>query len=775
MRIYLKNNIAKQLDTDPQVALSTVFVSPFFEQGGSWTLPLTLKHTPRNDIFFNYAGRFYAAQSAQARRFEVTVEAQTLVLSGILTLQSASANGYEAGITFQDANYYSRFGALTLQDCMKGLYYTPFAANKPDLNSTDVIYKGNTDDDYKTIIDRRKDVLRVLNARLNADNQMTESVLDSEVNNFFIFPVKTKDKNIDLNDICNYSPDFSISTDEIGSQNRTTNLANDNSQNLQLSAQYLKGDNYGYGVTVFLRLKYVIEQVFAKIGYTVSFDFGTAAEQQALRRQANRATGKIESAPCFYAIAKYFDRLCVLNNTADSIMPGYIPYEALVPNTTVTDFLQTLFSEFGFAFFEDAPMHCTMRMMANVLSSEHTIFPATIKEDSIEVSFADPAGLKLQHKSVKPDGWNEDEDMEAFFTKYPAAPLLVRYNCTDSGRYYNIADYMVNSSAIDLPIRRRTGPRNPAGIGARDLDSFKQWEDPLINYNGLGGIPLPDGYPDEPEPIISGVGKLRYVNGWHTDAYRPAICSGLSSFDTWGNIRVCSEPGHLPLTAPDSFCYRPDQDLAEQELKSELTDCPVDVLLCHSKYAGGNVNYMPVPAPMMDGIRNVTCNVKVGSEEQKQSECPLAFCFYAGRYTSSCVHFTLVTNEDGTYSRGAAIGQSDQIRVPYGTRSYNIDKDYCKDPNTYEDEQNPYHSGYGAWRLNTRFAVEFFHKEYSELLEKGMHTITFETDLTYYQISNLRFDTIYYSGMYRFLIKQIESSLTENQLRQKTTITAYLI
>jgi len=92
---------------------------------------------------------------------------------------------------------------------------------------------------------------------------------------------------------------------------------------------YLNGNlvevSKGYGITPFLKLNYVLKRIFEYFGYELNLSHFESDDN--------------------------LNRIVIPNNTADSLMMGYIDYAQLVPTGTINDFLDNIRKAFGCEFF----------------------------------------------------------------------------------------------------------------------------------------------------------------------------------------------------------------------------------------------------------------------------------------------------------------------------------------------------------------------------------------------------------------------------------------
>lgn len=118
----------------------------------------------------------------------------------------------------------------------------------------------------------------------------------------------------------------------------------------EYTQQFMENDvlvdiGIGYGITPFLRIKYILEFIFGEYGFTVDFT------------ELNARFIKFES-------------LCIENNIADAIYAGRIKYSQLVPDLTIKDFLTKVSTYFGGKFIvNENSKVAKFRLFSNVLTT----------------------------------------------------------------------------------------------------------------------------------------------------------------------------------------------------------------------------------------------------------------------------------------------------------------------------------------------------------------------------------------------------------------------
>ena len=107
-----------------------------------------------------------------------------------------------------------------------------------------------------------------------------------------------------------------------------------------------RAENPNYlNYTVHLRLDFVLHYIMQSIGKELIIDY--------------------PSNPPFTT----FDKVVIVNNTMDTITPGFIPYEVLVPDIKVKDFLLNICAQYGCALFSEKYSIVHLRFISEIFKS----------------------------------------------------------------------------------------------------------------------------------------------------------------------------------------------------------------------------------------------------------------------------------------------------------------------------------------------------------------------------------------------------------------------
>lgn len=147
----------------------------------------------------------------------------------------------------------------------------------------------------------------------------------------------------------------------------------------------------GYGITPFIRVWRVLELIFDHFGYKIS-DNPFKTDYQ-LRR------------------------LCVLNNTTDTIVLNKIDYSQLLPDTTAVDFLKSLYCRFGLKVFVDGGTKTVrLRLLKDIFASTN-LSPLSISSLP-DIEYTEPKQLKLSAATNLDKAKPETDNFSDFLKKY---------------------------------------------------------------------------------------------------------------------------------------------------------------------------------------------------------------------------------------------------------------------------------------------------------------------------------------------------------------------
>ncbi len=279
----------QSLHLPPEFELEASFKNPLFSKDeGSGTLPATLPGTPHNFKAFGFPDRIDMAERILQRRVRVT--------SGIYqrmgtasVLDASKSEGININIGFDEGEFWERINNLSLPELFTAenqqnvINYGSVASAITEMNR---ILKTPNDNDEFSVFEILLDV---------AKNEVGRTVLYK------------------LNEI---------------TQNPNWGLKNtgDWQEFILLDKEFIQiGNPRGYGISPFLKLGFLLEKIFDRLGYSlIENPFKTDTDLK---------------------------KIVVLNNSRDAIASGTLKYSDIVPTCTVNELLDTLMAKFGAVLF----------------------------------------------------------------------------------------------------------------------------------------------------------------------------------------------------------------------------------------------------------------------------------------------------------------------------------------------------------------------------------------------------------------------------------------
>ena len=307
MHIRLKDTGAI-LDMKPDTKLSITLNNPMLKEQGSMSLPLALPYTPAN--MRNLGDVNLQSLFKYRRNRDVLVEAGVYQKQGLLRIASGSKE-LEGAVYLEESPLYARMKEKDMKQA--------FDITRP---ASDFRVAGAFSSDLDMMI-----------------KYMELVMVGSIEDDFFLFPVATDHFDQDITSSAgttNYTF-YQVLNEQYSALYPTdSDLATDlNGEPYfklcgRIERTYYDGSRFtkapkGYSITPFLRQSYVLRRIFAYFGYELRESaFDTDPEMQ---------------------------KIAVLNNTADAITKAQLKYSQLVPSTKISDYLQSVRTDYGCEFF----------------------------------------------------------------------------------------------------------------------------------------------------------------------------------------------------------------------------------------------------------------------------------------------------------------------------------------------------------------------------------------------------------------------------------------
>lgn len=401
----ISGNIALDLSEDFSVQIEET--NPVFNDRGSQSVPCTVPASRRNMAALGFPHRLDAAVSPNVSDKKVTVVDGVYSRSGRLNVTEASRSaGFTFNIGFDNSTAYAAWKERRLPELGSLPSWTP-----PQMSSG-----GH-------VADILEELFRVYQS---ADPQKSD---------FAVFPVVV-DKvsaSVDGKDQVFYEtlnvPDFDR---KLAIPDKITRVMDGTPTTVSVP--------HGYAVSPFLRVWRVLELIFDDLGLEIA---------------SNPFKEDVELA-----------RLVVLNNAADAVCAGRVNYAELLPDVSVSDFMNALWVRFGLVYFVSFDRHSVdLRLIRDIVDDPAGLSIDDFRAGMPTVFFEQPQYVRLS-ASASIDG---------------AAPAAQRFE--EFARGLDIDDVRIGKNVADW--RNLGSPEEPDWDG----DVKDDYED---------DYPEPD--PDFPEP-----------------------------------------------------------------------------------------------------------------------------------------------------------------------------------------------------------------------------------------------------------------------------------
>lgn len=333
-------------DLPEKIGISVHKTSPFEITQGSITLPIKLPWTKKNIKLLRFPDRIESVVKPN-KTFEVTIMTSLYQRKGTMNILRIVSEKYiETTVVFEESAFYAT--------CYNTMINDLFTEIRDDF---DVETNG------------------IEQARLDWIDYLQDVTIGKEVDDFFVFEVLSRD-NLSGTDFTLLNrleyPSQKVSGNIYCPTlyNRTGKIINITLDGEPFSLSVLPGHN----ITPFLKLNYVLTELFSKLGYTLD-------------------KSELEANP-------HFGKMTVLNNTADSILTGVLKYSQLLPTCTIAAFLKSISVLMGctFEIIGNQAKIVLWKSTLNLSSHNYTDFSKYLSQQP-ELTPINPTSLKLTSKA----------------------------------------------------------------------------------------------------------------------------------------------------------------------------------------------------------------------------------------------------------------------------------------------------------------------------------------------------------------------------------------
>lgn len=313
--------------------------SPVYNDRGSQSLPVTVPATPSNNRLAGFPTRPDSEMVPEAGMEPCVVADGSYIRSGKLNIVSAGRrDGISFNVGFDNSTAYDDWSKKKLPD-LEGL---------PSITIPE--------DDHSDIYDV---IMRIYT---DGDNYRDDLA---------VFPLAVDNKSVEIET----GPPANVKETRFYYE-LLNNLPNEKYRNSRVVKRIVNGEvteitvPHFYGLTAFVKLWKVVELVFADSGY---------------RLDANPFKDDKELA-----------RIVVLNNTVDACCRDRLDFSDLMPDVTVEEFLQSLWTRFGFVYSLDCDtMVARPRLVRDIIKAPHGADFSRLMTDYPLVTYETPQYVKL--------------------------------------------------------------------------------------------------------------------------------------------------------------------------------------------------------------------------------------------------------------------------------------------------------------------------------------------------------------------------------------------
>lgn len=278
----------ESIDLPTNFAADIDWKSPLFSEEGSLSISVTIPLTPKNKKLLSFAED--TGRITKMGDIYVQIEEGAFRRSGILNIAGTSENELECSIGFDESEAYYKFSDKKLSE-LEGW----------------PVYEPEGDDKITAVINHLTDVMQ---EKINAD--------------YCVFPVLIYSETCTENDVETVyeyilnQPEMVGECLLVGREARKIKVKGDDGPT-EISVPK------GYGISPFIRVGALLRLLWNMIGFELLENpFDTHPQLK---------------------------RLCLLNNTADTVVKGVIEYRQIMPDVTVDDFFDCLWCRFGARYF----------------------------------------------------------------------------------------------------------------------------------------------------------------------------------------------------------------------------------------------------------------------------------------------------------------------------------------------------------------------------------------------------------------------------------------
>jgi len=330
----------KDYDLKSGTKISVDKTNPFLSDKGSLSLPLELAPTDKNFELLDFPYRLDRKNKMQTKR-SIIIDAGIFQTKATMVITNVTRKTIIVTCLFEESVFYNLMKDIKLE----------------------TVFENIVRDDFSN--------LSTLELRIAAWVDHCEKVMIGQVSDVFhVFPV--------CYEINGNGYDNNSMNGILNMINQSHTAVYDSKKYCKLAANYARifsidGANInipvGYEVSPFLKMSYVLSQIFSNYGYTLNEDY----------------------------LTKYPDlqKEVVLNNTIDSLMLGNLQYKQLVPSCTINEYLDSIRYKYGCEFFPSENNKMVSIVFWNDLLESVDSNYSNQKSDDVEITYENFKKIKL--------------------------------------------------------------------------------------------------------------------------------------------------------------------------------------------------------------------------------------------------------------------------------------------------------------------------------------------------------------------------------------------
>ncbi|MDR1543694.1 MAG: hypothetical protein LBS50_04650, partial [Prevotellaceae bacterium] len=336
----------ERLDLPRDVKIGIELNNPMFATNGDFSLPLALPITEKNTRILNFPT--WINTNTLTLSFEVLVNYMSYQKKGILKILSYNENSINICILFDNTLLYQKIKDKTMESVFEGIKWIRSSIEswiydfQLKINNPDAIV-GDYPFEIFTVITHyyAKDGENMIidNDRSDSTTYLNQMEYDENQNKWFLFGRNPYTFTDDEGSIINYPK--------------------------------------GYCITPFLRLHWVLQKIFEYFGFEFKDEDNFFAQND-------------------------MNKLCLLNNTIDSLMTTDIYAKVLVPDCSVIEFMDVIRNRFGCEFYIDSNLK---NVKMSFYKDIFTAIPENYTDklgSKISLEYAEKQQLKLTCNHTNP-------------------------------------------------------------------------------------------------------------------------------------------------------------------------------------------------------------------------------------------------------------------------------------------------------------------------------------------------------------------------------------